>query len=117
MKAPASSLRFGDFDGDGRTDVLRALGTWIQVSWAGISPWQILTTTPSAVAISDLAVGDFDGDHNADIFWANGTEWKYVAGGTQWMHLQWSAQRTSDLLFGDFTGDGKTDVFAVLGNH
>ncbi len=117
MTETASHLRFGDFDGDGRTDVVRAIGSGLQVSWAGISAWQSLTTTPRTVPISDLAVGDFDGDHNADIFWANGTEWKYAAGGTQWTHLQWSAQRTSDLLFGDFTGDGKTDVFTVLGNQ
>ena len=113
MPERASQLRFGDFDGDGRTDVLAVHGQSMQVSWAGSSPWFTLAATRATLA--DLAIGDFDGDHFSDVFAANGREWTYASRGTTWTHLAWQSLRTSDVRLGDFTADGRTDVLGVIG--
>jgi hypothetical protein len=39
MPDRAAQLTFGDFDGDGRTDVRAVHSGVVQVSWGGISPW------------------------------------------------------------------------------
>lgn len=112
----ASRLRFGDFDGDGRTDVLTvdAEGS-IVVSWAGISEWQAINAV--AWKLEDLAVGDFDGDHVSDLFLATGSDWFVAPGGRVWQpFVPGMSYRTPDLRFGDFTGDGKTDVLGVNDN-
>ena len=113
MPEKASELRFGDFDGDGRTDVLALHEGKIGISWAGGSPWQTVNVT--AWKLSDLAVGDFDGDRHSDLFLATDAGWFVAPGGSNW--APYSAQtghRTSDLRFGDFTKDGKTDVVTVV---
>ena len=76
-----STLRFGDFDGDGRTDVFTQHGRDWLVSWGGISPWQRING--SQPALSDFAVGDFDGDHRADVFYADGHTWWLSSGGVE----------------------------------
>ena len=80
MPEKASALRFGDFDGDGRTDVLALHNGQINNSWAGGSPWQTVNVT--AWGLSDLAVGDFDGDGRSDLFLATDTAW-FVAPGAR----------------------------------
>jgi hypothetical protein len=60
-----SDLLFGDFDGDGATDVLRPDGTWWYLSPKG-------QTVPIAHRLScikpnNMALGDFDGDGSTDV--------------------------------------------------
>lgn len=43
------SLRFGDFDRDGRTDVLTKHGSAIVVSWGGISDWEPINESGHSV--------------------------------------------------------------------
>jgi hypothetical protein len=112
MPEKASELRFGDFDGDGRTDVLALHNGRIDISWAGISAWETVNVT--AWKLSDLAVGDFDGDGHSDLFLATGAEWFVAPGARNWGPYSPQHQRTPDLRFGDFTKDGKTDVLAVV---
>ena len=114
MRLP--DLAFGDFTGDGKTDVFRADGTHWYISEGGTGSWRQLNT--SAVRLPDLAFGDFTGDGKTDVFRADGTHWYISEGGTgSWRQLNTSAVRLPDLAFGDFTGDGKTDVFRADGTH
>jgi hypothetical protein len=115
MPEHASDLRFGDFDGDGRTDVIALHDKKIEVSWAGGSRWFPLNTTEELVTIADLAVGQFDADPRADLFVANGEKWTWSSAGTgPWDFFAFSSYRTPSLRFGDFTADGRTDVFGIV---
>ena len=109
-------LAFGDFTGDGKTDVFRANGTNWFISEGGTGKWKQINT--SALRVPDLAFGDFTGDGKTDVFRANGTNWFISEGGTgKWKQINTSALRVPDLAFGDFTGDGKTDVFRANGTN
>jgi hypothetical protein len=111
----ADSLGFGDFDGDGRTDVFRADGSaWYWSSGASGS-WQQLNT--SGVGLDGLAFGDFTGDGRTDVFRASGGQWRISEGGSSpWATLRSANDSLGDLGFGDFDGDGKTDVFRATGS-
>ena len=59
-------LAFGDFNGDGSTDVFNAAnGVW-RVSWGGTSRWEEINT--ASEELGDLAFGDFNGDGSTDVF-------------------------------------------------
>jgi hypothetical protein len=110
MPEKASELRFGDFDGDRRADVLALHNGHIDISWAGGSPWQ--TVNVVGWDLADLAVGDFDGDRRADLFLATDAAWFVAPGARNWAPFSTQAIRTSNLRFGDFNLDGKTDIVA-----
>jgi hypothetical protein len=102
--------RFGDFDGDGKTDIFRANGSYFYISSAGASGWEQLAR--SKLTIGQLRFGDFNGDGKMDVFsFANG-QWSVSYGATShWQRL--NAELTSDLgklVFADFNGDGRTDI-------
>jgi hypothetical protein len=108
-------LRFGDFDGDGRTDVFTQRGRNWEVSWAGISRLEKINESNEALA--DFTIGDFDGDRRADVFYADGHRWFISFGGVgMFTHVADAIHRVSDLRFGDFNNDGKTDAFGVVGD-
>jgi hypothetical protein len=110
-------LLFGNFDGDGRTDVVAMRNGQLVVSWGGISAFDVLNYGPlPCSSMSDMAVGDFDGDGHPDIFCADGTTWWVSFGGnTAFVPIQTSSFRVANLGFGDFNGDGTTDVIGVVG--
>jgi hypothetical protein len=115
-QTPLSDLRFGDFDGDGLTDVFSVSGTQWRYSSGGVQPWKNLRS--SNVSLSDMAFGDFNGDGVTDVFNASGMQWRYSSAGTQpWQVLQSSNLLLNSLAFGNFDGDGVTDVFTVSGSH
>ena len=105
-----SELNFGDFNGDGFTDVFRsANGKW-QVSLEGKSDWVDWKT--SSVSIENLAFADFDGDGKTDVFTTINGKWQIsLEGKSNW--IDWKSSNTSleNLAFADFDGDAKADVF------
>jgi len=60
-------LRFGDFDGDGRTDVFQTSGGRWYFSSGGRASWAPLAS--SGCPLAGLYVeGDFNGDGKSDVF-------------------------------------------------
>jgi hypothetical protein len=117
-QTPLSDLRFGDFDGDGVTDVFSVSGTIWRFSSGGTQPWKYMGA--SNVPLSGLAFGDFDGDGKTDIFSIGSGSWRYSsAGQSTWKILRpaESGLTVADLRFYDFNGDGKTDVFTSQGGN
>ena len=114
----------GDFNGDGKTDILWRnsngdVGLWNSVPGAGSVSFtdQDLGIVPTSWQIQ--GVGDFNGDGRADILWRNTTTgdvqlWHSVPGEGSVIFtgqdlgvvpLDWHVQEV-----GDFNGDGKADV-------
>lgn len=107
----------GDFDRDGRSDILwRNTTTGRNAIWrSGNSTTQLAIATVTNPDWVIAAVGDYDGDGHSDIFWRNmrtgaNTIWKsanYLAQQvvTSVPNLAWRIAAT-----GDFNGDGKWDI-------
>ena len=112
----STDLAVGDFDGDGRDDVLLTTGAAWYYSSGGVSEWRFLRA--STLRVAELGFGNFDDDPRTDVFFVSGTQWYYVSGGSgPQMALRTSGEPPSEYRFGDFDGDGKTDVFALEGGQ
>jgi hypothetical protein len=107
----------GDFDGDGKADLLwRNGGTGQNVYWRGA-----VNTQPTPITSApDLdwvvaAIADFNGDHKDDILWRHSTTratviWLSANSATTQAVTSWAAQ-WNVVGAGDFNGDGKEDIF------
>ncbi len=108
-------LGFGDFNGDGITDVLNANGKDWYVSYGGNSGWSLLNSN-TTTKLNKLRFGDFNGDGKIDIFKANSEGWHVsYGGGSTWTRINSSGKSVEQLGFGDFDGNGTTDVFNANG--
>jgi hypothetical protein len=110
----SSELVAGDFDGDGRTDVLLTNGTSWMLSRAGVRPWEFLR--PATALRDDLGFADIDNDGATDVLFRNGRgELGYYPRGASASitALTRSPVPARDLRFGDFDGDGTTDIFST----
>jgi hypothetical protein len=119
----------GDFDGDGRTDLmfyeLVSHGLWMGLSDGHAFAWHLADASPGFGNLVDAShrfmTGDFDGDGKTDLLFY------YAGDGTWWMGrsdgnaIAWSSAGNTkgfgDLLdgrhpmfVGDLDGDQKTDV-------
>jgi hypothetical protein len=102
---PASQLRFGDFDGDGKTDVFAIQnGRW-SYSSAAVATWQAIPGAPSTSDLNGLVFGDFDGDGRTDVghYYPN-------PNGTWYFEYSPKAQAA-------FTGTRSTYTPAAWGGH
>jgi IgA Peptidase M64/FG-GAP-like repeat len=128
----------GDFNGDGRSDVLVHAGNSIQIFRSNGSQ---LDHVSSAVGIvpgswqfqpnDQFYVGDFNGDGKDEVAVFNGTDWvmPYLGlladDGNNGLRLiarydgdipGWGGLAANDKFYvGDFNGDGKTDLFVFNG--
>ncbi|WP_203915324.1 FG-GAP-like repeat-containing protein [Rhizocola hellebori] len=111
-----SEVGFGDFDGDGRTDVFRATGARWYYSPSGSGAF--IPLAASGLRLSSLRFRDFDGDGKTDVFTTSAGQWQFSSAGlTGWQPLATSSAALDSLRFGDFDGDGKTDVFQTSGGR
>jgi VCBS repeat protein len=122
-------LYTGDFDGDGKTDVLMYYagdGNWfIGHSDGEKLTWRLAGNTAGYGNLLDgnhrLYTGDFDGDGKADVvmYYASNGDW--FRGLSDGDKLNWSgagntsafgnlADANHNLYFGDFDGNGKMDM-------
>jgi hypothetical protein len=135
-KGPALELlRFGDFDGDGRTDVFTTVSIadgadrWM-FSSGGVAAWNTLragpplkelvfgtgrNAEPGDTGLRGVLPQDFDGDGKTDIFRAleisdDRFQWMFSSAGTGQFENLAAGPAPHSLMFGDFDGDGKSDV-------
>ncbi|MEV5944312.1 FG-GAP-like repeat-containing protein [Streptomyces sp. NPDC051994] len=124
--ASTKQIVAGDFDGDGKTDLVAIWGDGTLHLYSNNGNGDLNSSTPlwsdnTWSGMKLLAAGDFTGDGNADILaeWTDGTLHLYIGdghgklgagpqmiGGNTWSGV-------THLTPGDFSGDGKTDVAAV----
>lgn len=108
--SPLQDLAYGDFNGDGKTDVLMSSNSTAYVSLGGNTNW--LEWNNTSYDLTEMRLGDFDGDGKTDLFRSSGGKWYVSLGGdTAWIEWGTSNVGVGSLKFGDFNGDGKTDVF------
>ena len=121
--APTAKLqRLGDFDGDGKADVLlrHADGRWLYYPMEGTSAATsggVAANLPGNPAIVVAGVGDFNGDGRDDVLMrlASGTWRYYPMDGPRPVAGRGKVALPTDLAWqlegvGDFNGDGKDDV-------
>lgn len=104
-------LGVGDFDGDGRDDVIVTTGTAWYYSSSGRADWRYLRN--SGIRVGDLAFADIDNDGTTDAIarLADGNLNVAYSGTSSWTPLTATAEPISQHRFGDFDGDGSTDIF------
>lgn len=113
----------GDFNGDGRADILLRNGSGTIVDWLGQTNGGFTDNSPNssvtaASAWTVVGTGDFNGDGRTDVLWryADGTvtDWLGQPNGgfaANWNNsadfasLGWSVAET-----GDYNGDGRDDI-------
>jgi hypothetical protein len=133
---PEMKVLTGDFDGDGKTDVMKfdvaqdgriaQLGLWVGLSrqrpdgtwYFESSEWARWDTYPEMKVLT----GDFNGDGKTDVMKFDVAQdgriaqlglWVGLSDGTKFNTGEWARWDTypeMKVLAGDFNGDGKTDV-------
>ncbi len=112
-----SVVATGDFDGDGRTDILwRNATTGQNAIWrSGNSATRLGIATVSNLDWKIAVVGDFNGDGRSDILWRNTRDgrnviWKSGNPFDQQAVASVTDQHWKVVATGDFNGDGKWDL-------
>ena len=106
----------GDFDGNGKSDILWRNTNGSNVIWF-MNGVNLVSTTAIATA-SEIweikGVADFDADGKADIFWqdtsGNTYVWLMDGAATKGLAPSIFAGGWTALQFADFNGDGKADI-------
>jgi hypothetical protein len=121
-------IGFGDFNGDGHTDLLVESDDNWHIRWSRTGDWSYNWNTDKP-PVRELRFGDFNGDGVTDVFFIeehneNGVDmisWKISTGGrSAWQTINsWELgsddgrkARLENLAFGNFIDNGRTDVFA-----
>ena len=125
----AMKVLTGDFNGDGKDDVMKfdvpATGTSQLGLWVGLSDGNRFNTSQWATWDTyiniKVLVGDFNGDGKDDVMKfdvpstgiTQGGLWVGLSDGTRFNTSQWATWDTyvsMKVLAGDFNGDGKDDI-------
>jgi hypothetical protein len=124
---PKEQLRFGDVDGDGKTDILRVSPRRkVEVSYGGTGQWT--EVTDAGDQNPNIQVGDFNGDGKTDIVYLKFVPTGSIAMGYLYVKFgckgSWkllnktlkitasnAAEYATNVRFGNFNGDRITDIF------
>jgi hypothetical protein len=110
LPVPLKDVRFGDFDGDGLTDMFYTRANQWQVWYGSTRMWT--PTQTSGKPISELLFGEFDGVRGTDVVGINADGWSYSSASTQsWARLNRRLTSSfSKAVAADFDGNGTTDI-------
>jgi CHRD domain/FG-GAP-like repeat/PKD domain len=113
----------GDFDGDGKADILWRNGTTGEDFIFLMNGTTVLGTSAYTNAVQDLhwqvaGIGDFDGDGKSDILWRNSTtgeDYVFLMSGTAVLGTSGYTNSVPDPAWqvagtGDYDGDGMADI-------
>jgi hypothetical protein len=106
------TLRFGDFNGDGRTDIFRrdGNGQWWIVSPGVDETWKDLAS--SQLPLSALRFGDFNNDRITDVIAVVGGRWSVSFGGTtSWQPFNSTlGSSLASVVIADVNQNGRDDI-------
>jgi hypothetical protein len=104
-------LGFGDFDGDGKMDVVGVVDNqWMFTPSGGSHQWTPLRSKLTNT-IKGLVVADFDGDGKADIAGLVSNVWKMSKGGTDdWTTVPGLSSLSNAIAIGRFDDQAGADV-------
>jgi autotransporter-associated beta strand protein len=121
-------VKVGDFNGDGKTDIVgRVLQTgqwWIAQSTGSSFTNSLWATWNPAASWVDVQVADFNGDGKADItgrYLQGGQWWTAISSGSNFSTSLWTTWNPAatwvDVRAGDFNGDGKADIIGRVAQN
>lgn len=115
LTSNADKLLYGDFNGDGTTDVLKAdVEGWGYYDGGGETWVELRSGNKPTIPASELLVGDFNGDKTDDLLHATGNLWRVAYSGTgTWDFLRQNTAMKERMHIGDFNGDGIDDVAVI----
>lgn len=113
---PTNRLGVGDFDGDGRDDLLLATGQGWYFAPAGLVEWRQINAQTDRM--QSLRFGDFDRDGRTDVLTKHGDAIVVSWGGlSDWEQVNASSHPVEDYAIGDFDGDRRSDIFYANGSE
>ncbi|HVE67104.1 MAG TPA: VCBS repeat-containing protein [Solirubrobacteraceae bacterium] len=103
-------LRFGDFDGDSKTDIFYTRRDQWHVWYGATRQWREVGS--SSKSIAQLLFGEFDAVRGTDVVGINGDGWAYSSAATSpWARMNRRLTSNFDrAVAGDFGGDGRSDI-------
>ena len=112
VPVPMKNTRFGDFDGDGRTDIFYVEGRQWNILYARPGRWEHQPTKTSDLSLSGYLFGEFDGTRGVDIVTVANGAWSISSGAaTSWARLNDRLTSNFDnAVVADFDGDTRVDI-------
>ena len=112
----SSADKVGDFNGDGKTDVIQVDASGNARVWLSTGAGFLPATVWATGIGQTYQIADFNGDGKADIVQLNAASQPVVSisSGTSFSAATvWSTSNLAGYQIGDFDGDGKADLFRV----